>query len=528
MADKKKTKDGYVAKGTYFDAGLSDADRAAVEDLSRQWKEYQAAGDQAGMDKTHQAAQAIRSGYGYSGGGDGSEYIPIPREEQKASTPGDWIGGGGTALGGSGKGSVGSWGGGRFTYEQAPEYASKYQKQIDELTAEILGRPAFEYDPFKDPTYQQYEQSYREGGKRAMQDTLGQASARSGGLASSYADRVSQQTYDQYMSALADKIPELRQLAYEMYRDELNGKRADLSMLTGLDDSAYNKFLTTLGQYNTDRSFDYGMFGDAVGRDQWQREFDRGVLESDRDFAYGVSRDQVADERYGTEWDYKVQQDALSRGDQDRQEAISRIYNYLQAGGTVAGLPQELVQSSGLSTMELEALAADFAKQRSQSDQQFAADLAASKAATAAKYASSSKTSSGGGSGGSSKDKYQDKSSNYYRIQKQAAGYDDVEDVQAYLDRMIDQGYITAEEAAEMFTLDLGWNPDDLSGMEEEGGTGGTPKTYKEFSAATGNPKIYTQSEFQGHKSRGSSSVAKYKDYQDYLAQKYREYMKEG
>ena len=105
MADKKQTEDGYVAKGTYFDAGLSDADRAAVEDLSRQWKEYQAAGDQAGMDKTHQQAEAIRSGYGYSGGGDGSEYIPIPREEQKASTPGDWIGGDGTALGGSGKGS---------------------------------------------------------------------------------------------------------------------------------------------------------------------------------------------------------------------------------------------------------------------------------------------------------------------------------------------------------------------------------------------------------------------------------------
>lgn len=528
MASKKDENMGYTPKGTYLDAGLTGADKAAVEDLSRQWSEAQAKGDQAAMDAAHKAAEAIRSGYGYSGGGDGSEYIPIPREEQKDSTPGDWIGGGGTALGGSGKGSVGSWGGGKFTYEQAPEYASKYQKQIDELTAEILGRPAFEYDPFKDPTYQQYEQSYREGGKRAMQDTLGQASARSGGLASSYADRVSQQTYDQYMSELADKIPELKQLAYEMYLNDLNGKRADLSMLTGLDDSAYNKFLTSLGQYNADRSFDYGMFGDAVGRDQWQREFDRGVLESDRDFAYGVSRDQVADERYGTEWDYKVQQDALSRGDQDRQEAISRIYNYLQAGGTVAGLPQDLVQGSGLSTMELEALEADFAKQRSQSDQQFAADLAASKAATAAKYSSASKG-SGGSSGGSTKDKYQDKSSNYYRIQKQAAGYDDVEDVQAYLDRMIDQGYITAEEAAEMFTLDLGWNPDDLSGMEDEGGTSGTPKTYNELVAVAPPGKTpYTQSAFESRKRQNSSSVAKYKDYQDYLAQKYREYMKEG
>lgn len=493
MADKKK-ETGYVAKGTYLDAGLTGADKAAVEDLGRQWSEAQAKGDQAAMDAAHKAAEAIRSGYGYSGGGDGSEYIAIPKQEQ-TSTPGDWIGGG-KATGGSGSGAVGSWGGGQFSYSSAPTYTSKYQGKIDALTEQILGRAAFEYDPEKDPTYQQYKESYTRNGERAMQDTLGQVSARTGGLASSYAGAAAQQTYDGYMSALADKIPELRQLAYQMYQDEGATQRANLEMLQALESGDYNKYLTLLGQYNSDRSFDYGMFQDQVGMDQWQREFDRGVLESDRDFAYGVSLDQVADERYGTEWDYKVQQDALSRGDQDRQEAISRIYNYLQAGGTVAGLPQELVQSSGLSTMELEALAADFAKQRSQSDQQFAADLAASKAATAAKYASSSKTSSGGGSGGSSKDKYQDKSSNYYRIQKQAAGYDDVEDVQAYLDRMIDQGYITAEEAAEMFTLDLGWNPDDLSGMEDVSATPGEqthPSLYEKVAEAIQDPKKWNE-----------------------------------
>ena len=493
MADKKK-ETGYVAKGTYLDAGLTGADKAAVEDLSRQWSEAQAKGDQAAMDAAHKAAEAIRSGYGYSGGGDGSEYIAIPKQEQ-TSTPGDWIGGG-KATGGSGSGAVGSWGGGQFSYSSAPTYTSKYQGKIDALTEQILGRAAFEYDPEKDPTYQQYKESYTRNGERAMQDTLGQVSARTGGLASSYAGAAAQQTYDGYMSALADKIPELRQLAYQMYQDEGATQRANLEMLQALESGDYNKYLTLLGQYNSDRSFDYGMFQDQVGMDQWQREFDRGVLESDRDFAYGVSLDQVADERYGTEWDYKVQQDALSRGDQDRQEATSRIYNYLQAGGTVAGLPQELVQSSGLSTMELEALAADFAKQRSQSDQQFAADLAASKAATAAKYASSSKTSSGGGSGGSSKDKYQDKSSNYYRIQKQAAGYDDVEDVQAYLDRMIDQGYITAEEAAEMFTLDLGWNPDDLSGMEDVSATPGEqthPSLYEKVAEAIQDPKKWNE-----------------------------------
>ena len=42
---------------------------------------------------------------------------------------------------------------------------------------------------------------------------LGQVAARTGGLASSYAGSAAQQTYDGYMSALADKVPELRQLA---------------------------------------------------------------------------------------------------------------------------------------------------------------------------------------------------------------------------------------------------------------------------------------------------------------------------
>lgn len=477
MADKKKTEDGYVAKGTYFDAGLSDADRAAVEDLSRQWKEYQAAGDQAGMDKTHQQAEAIRSGYGYSGGGDGSEYIPIPREEQKASTPGDWIGGGGTALGGSGKGSVGSWGGGRFTYEQAPEYASKYQKQIDELTAEILGRPAFEYDPFKDPTYQQYEQSYREGGKRAMQDTLGQASARSGGLASSYADRVSQQTYDQYMSALADKIPELRQLAYEMYRDELNGKRADLSMLTGLDDSAYNKFLTALGQYNTDRSFDYGMFGDAVGRDQWQREFDRGVLESDRDFAYRAGRDQLTDQRYDqeyadsradTEWEklnYTSEQEynkALQKA--QTLAAAGDFSGYLEMGyseGEVSNLKTayDKAQAAIASKSKSSGSGSSGSKKSGSADTGIlAAMYALGNDAAAYEYLVGLDLAAGKTdtlwslyqSGG------QTESRNYSTVRAMAAGYKNLQEAKAYLERMVDGGYITAEEAANIYQVDLG------------------------------------------------------------------------
>ena len=142
----------------------------------------------------HDYVERIRSNYGYSGDSDGSRYIPLE-------------------MGGGGRGN----GGGGFSYEAAPTYTSRYQSQIDDLTKQILNREAFSYDPEKDPTYQQYKESYTRSGERAMQDTLGQVSARTGGLASSYAGSAAQQTYDNYMGALADKIPELKQLAcYEV------------------------------------------------------------------------------------------------------------------------------------------------------------------------------------------------------------------------------------------------------------------------------------------------------------------------
>ncbi len=75
-----------------------------------------------------------------------------------------------------------------FRYENAPSYVSRYQSQIDSLANGILNRPAFSYDPENDPVYQQYRDSYTRNGQRAMADTLGQVSARTGGLASSYAE----------------------------------------------------------------------------------------------------------------------------------------------------------------------------------------------------------------------------------------------------------------------------------------------------------------------------------------------------
>lgn len=199
---------------------------------------------------------------------------------------------------GAGKGaSQGAKGG--FAYAAAPGYASQYQGQIDTVSQQLLGRAPFTYDPESDPAYQQYRDSYTRSGQRAMRDTLGQVSARTGGLASSYAGSAAQQTYDGYMSALADKVPELRQLAYQMYMDEGNTLRANLSMLQGLESSDYSRYLDRLGQYNTDRAFAYGQYQDGVAAQQYADER-----------SYQLSRDALADARYDDETAYARDQAA--------------------------------------------------------------------------------------------------------------------------------------------------------------------------------------------------------------------------
>ena len=155
-----------------------------------------------------------------------------------------------------------------------------------------------------------------------MQDTLGQVSARTGGLASSYAGSAAQQTYDNYMGALADKIPELKQLAYSMYQDEGNTQRANLEMLVALEQGDYAKYADLLAQYNTDRSFDYGVHRDNIGDERYNNEWN-----------YSVGRDQIADKRYEDETAYNRE---TYKDETEYNRALAKAQT-LAAGGDFSG-----------------------------------------------------------------------------------------------------------------------------------------------------------------------------------------------
>lgn len=290
-------------------AHMGDENWSAVQKAKADWKTAYDAGDQAGMDAAHAAAEAIRAGYGYSGGADGSEYLPLmfKSEGYVEEDDGD---------GGSGRGGYGY-----------PGFSSRYDPQIQALYQAILSREPFSYDAASDPLYGQYKQSYTRGGQRAMQDTLGQMALRTGGLASSYAESAAQQIYDNYMAALADKIPELQQLAYQRYQDELSGKRADLSMLLGLDDVDYNR-------WSGDRSFDYNAYRDQVADEQWAKSFD-----------YQQQRDAASDSQWQQQWDYSRAQEDYTRRLQLAQQYAELTGDYsgfLEAGWT----PEQVAAAS--------------------------------------------------------------------------------------------------------------------------------------------------------------------------------------
>ena len=193
----------------------------------------------------------------------------------------------------------------------APTYESRYDPQIQDTIAGILGRGEFSYDPKTDPVYSAYQKQYTREGQRATADALGQAAAATGGMPSSYAVTAATQAGDYYAAQMADKIPQLYQDAYNRYLQEYQMKLSDLSALRGLESDDYNKYRDQLSQYNTDRSFDYAKWLDEQQFSQQDLENLRnlradeldlyrtqlGQYNTDRDFGYSQYLDEITNQR---------------------------------------------------------------------------------------------------------------------------------------------------------------------------------------------------------------------------------------
>ena len=128
---------------------------------------------------------------------------------------------------------------------EKPTYQSQYSDQINGIVNKILNGT---YNDFQNSAdYQSLAREYAAKGKMAMQDTLGDVSARTGGLASSYAVSAGQQADNGYMQQLQD-------VARDMYADQRSEQYNQASLLQGLENNNYAKYQDQLGQYNTEQA----------------------------------------------------------------------------------------------------------------------------------------------------------------------------------------------------------------------------------------------------------------------------------
>ena len=243
MAYRKKDEDEALSRadygGSYWDQKyMTDGELRDAYDVRR------AAGrGEVTWDDAHDYVENTRARYGYSGGKHGDAYV---KTDDKPVMPDD--------------------------------YGAAYREAVRRYT----DMAPFSYDHRADPRWQAYKKEYAREGARATEDTLGQYAAMTGGMPSTAAVTAAGQAGDYYAAKLADKVPELYDLAYAMYTGEADRLYRQLSALQAARGGELDRYRTQLNQWNADRDR-----ADALDRQTWERAYrERAYADSRADAEY--------------------------------------------------------------------------------------------------------------------------------------------------------------------------------------------------------------------------------------------------
>lgn len=275
----------------------------------------------------NEAANQLRSSYGnYMGGSDGGSYYSQGKIPGQIDAILDQIN------------NYGS-----FTFDQeAPVYDNQYAEQQQALLDAILNREDFSWSKETDPQWSSYKKSYLREGDRATANALAQASAASGGRASTAAITAATQAGDYYATQLNDIIPTLYQQAYDRYLNEYSMMLQDLGAVNTQEQLDYAKYLDQLTQYNTDRNFAYDTYLGDFNILQGQLSSLQG--QDDVDYGRFMDRINLGIQRDETEY---------QRGQQGQALAQAQVDAILSAGGTPSA---ELIGASGYTNEYVQAL----------------------------------------------------------------------------------------------------------------------------------------------------------------------------
>ena len=211
-----------------------------------------------------------------------------------------------------------------------PGYTDKWGDQISSIIEQITSRDKFTYDVNSDALYQQYKDQYTALGKLAMQDTMGQAAAMTGGYGSSYASTAGNQAYQSYLSQLNAVVPEL----YGMARDQYNQEGQDLynqyGLLVDQENQDYSRYMDSYNQWASETDYltgradtlygrEYSEWADKIANQQWDQSFsyqqERDAVSDsqwNQSFNYQQERDKVSDSQWNQSFNYQQERDKVS------------------------------------------------------------------------------------------------------------------------------------------------------------------------------------------------------------------------
>ena len=257
------------------------------------------------------------------------------------------------------------------------QYNSQYAPQITQLYDKMMNRGQFKYDMNADPLYQQYKNSYMNAGKQAMQDTIGNMSALTGGYGNSYAGAAGQQQYQQYLQGLHDVIPTLQQQDYDRYQQEGKDLQNLLAITQGLDETAYGRHRDTVGDWQADRGFAQGAYESAYDREYqdylnqlnyWQqqgqmenqdywtgKEYDLTKEQADRNWQMAQNEFDLNKTQAERDWEQAQLQMKLAQGEfgiTERSAAFDQAIAMMQMGMTPGA---ELLAMAGLTEADMQA-----------------------------------------------------------------------------------------------------------------------------------------------------------------------------
>lgn len=210
------------------------------------------------------------------------------------------------------------------------DFSYKNQGWIDDILNQRMNREKFSYDLNGDALYQQYKDKYINQGRMAMQDTIGQASAMTGGYGNSYAATAGNQAYQASLQNLNDIVPQLYQMALDQYNQETQDLNDKYSLLSNDRSNEYGMWGDKRNALVADRDYmandylnkynqEYGQYTDKYGRlvdlsgayenrytNQYNQEY--GQHSDTEAYLYKAARDAVADSQWQKDYDFKKTQ----------------------------------------------------------------------------------------------------------------------------------------------------------------------------------------------------------------------------